>query len=112
VAVALTLFAVLALLAALDGEEGVEVLHLAVVAGEVGDRVVLALQRSLELTRRPFLPPCISRVNLVTGASGTASKVFLIRPPTESMRPSRSMLIWLLWRAATRSGSWCSEDLR
>ena len=33
-------------------------------------------QMSVELTNRPFWPPCISRTNLETGASGTASKVF------------------------------------
>ena len=38
-------------------------------------------QRLVELTSRPFLAPCMVRTNLVTGASGTSSKVLRICRP-------------------------------
>src|ERR1700742_650314 len=69
-------------------------------------------QTSSELTSRDFSPPFIARVNLVTGASGTTSKV--LRIPSflsVSMRPSRSTLIWPL-SAATRSGKEWLEGRR
>jgi hypothetical protein len=34
----------------------------------------------LEFSSRPFLPPCMVRTNLETGASGTASKVVRMPP--------------------------------
>jgi hypothetical protein len=53
----------------------------------------LALQSSVLLTRSPFLPPCMVKTNLETGASGTASKVLRILALTESILPARSTWI-------------------
>src|SRR5215475_5413428 len=56
------------------------------------------LQRLVEFSNSPFLPPCISRVKEETGASGAASKVLLSLPLTESTRATRSTSIWELCR--------------
>src|SRR4249919_4137468 len=71
----------------------------------------LLLQRLRELTSRPFLPPCIRRMNLETGASGTDSKVVRMPPLTESMRPTRATLICPR-RSATRSGRGLEDERR
>ena len=65
--------AVLAFLAAVGLQHRLEVMHLAVVAGEVDDRPVLAFAESVELTSRPFLPPSKLTTTLLIGASGTTA---------------------------------------
>ncbi len=74
--------------------------------------LLVDLQMSRLLTKRPFLPPCMFKTNLETGWSGTTSKVLRMPPLTESMRPARVTSIgwWSGPRSATtRSGSGLSE---
>jgi len=59
-----------------------------------------------------LLPTFISKVNFVTGASGTASNVFLIRPLTEVDMAIQGNIDCLLCNAATRSGSWWLDERR
>ncbi len=54
----------------------------------------------VEFSNRPFLPPCSSKTNLVTGASGTPSKVVRMPPLTESVLPAEVDVDRLARRAA------------
>ena len=84
------------LLGSWSGDERPFVVALAVLADHPHVGPGRALQRLRLLTSRPFLPPCIFRTNLVTGASGTTSKVLRMPPLTESIRPASSTSNWPL----------------
>ena len=72
-----------------------DVIGLAVLAVEL-DVARGFLQKPELISTRPFLPPKRSRWNLVTGTSGTASKVLRSAPLTESVLPASSISIG--WR--------------
>lgn len=99
------------LLAATRARDRLLRLSLAVLAGEVGLGVA-APRLEAEVAAvydQAFLPPCMSRMNLETGASGMLVKVERMPPWTESMRAERSMSA-MPCRATTRSGrSWEEE---
>jgi len=90
---------------------GVELAVLPFWAVNLTSALLTEAQRFLEFSSKPFLPPCMVRTNLETGASGTESNVVRIPPLWLSMRPTRSTSIWPC-RAATRSGSGLEELLR
>src|SRR6188768_783817 len=73
------------------------------------------LQMLVEFWKSPFLPPCITIVTLLIGASGKVSTRARRRPLTESTRAAPSRAIgWLggPCREATASGSLWTEERR
>ena len=63
-----------------------------------------AAQRLAESTKIPLLPPSIVISNLVTGASGSPSKVARMPPRFLSIRPSTKMRMPWACKTATMSG--------
>ena len=69
-------------------------------------------QSPLLLKTRPFAPPIRFSVTLLTGASGTDSKVVRSRPLTLSMRAARTIRT-CPFKSSTMSGSrWAGLERR